>query len=83
VSARASIASGGSACAACVTISSRRFGTRSAIRPPKAPSSSIGTNWSAVTKPTATPEPVSVSTTQISATICIQLPDSDASWPTK
>ena len=33
--------------------------------------------------PTARPLPVSESTTHISAIICIQLPDSETSWPAK
>ena len=66
-----------------MSISSRRFGTRSAISPPQAPNSSIGRNWSAVVTPTATPLPVSVRISQISATVCIQLPEIETSWPTK
>ncbi len=63
--------------------SSRRFGTRSAISPPQAPKISIGRNCSAVVVPTARPLPVSERISQISAIICIQLPDSETSWPVK
>ena len=61
----------------------QRRKTATAIRPPKAPSRSIGRNWSAVVTPTATPLPVSERITQISATICIQLPDTETSCPAK
>jgi hypothetical protein len=36
-----------------------------------------------VVAPTATPLPVSVRISQISATTCIQLPLSETSWPAK
>ncbi len=61
----------------------RRFGTRSAISPPHAPKTSIGRNCSAVVTPTASPLPVRERTNHISAIICIQLPDSETSWPAK
>ena len=78
-----SIISGAIMWRAWVSRSSRRFGTRSAISPPQAPKISIGRNWSAVVIPTATPLPVSERTSHISAIICIQLPDSETSWPVK
>jgi hypothetical protein len=34
-------------------------------------------------KPTATPLPVRVRISQISATVCIQFPESETSWPVK
>ena len=52
-------------------------------QPPQAPKRRIGRNWSAVVMPTATPLPVSARISQISATVCIQLPDSETSWPAK
>jgi hypothetical protein len=67
----------------CVIISSRRLAIRSAISPPHAPISSIGRNWSAVVSPTATPLPVSDRITHSSATVCIQLPEIETSWPMK
>jgi hypothetical protein len=66
-----------------VIVSSRRLPIRSATSPPHAPTSSIGRNCSAVVKPTATPLPVSDRTTHSSATVCIQLPEIETSWPTK
>jgi len=36
-----------------------------------------------VTTPTSTARCVSVSTSQLSATVCIQVPHSEASWPRK
>jgi hypothetical protein len=76
-------ASAGSAITACVTISSRRLSKRSARRPPQAPKRRIGRNCSAVVMPTMTPLPVSERISQISATICIQLPESETIWPPK
>ena len=66
-----------------VTIRRRRLGMRSASSPPQAPNSSIGRNCSAVVKPTATPLSVRVRTTQIAATVCIQVPEREISWPAK
>jgi hypothetical protein len=56
---------------------------RSASSPPQAPKSSMGRNWSAVVRPTATPLPVRPRISQIAATVCIQLPESEISWPAK
>ena len=75
--------SAGIAISVWVAISSRRFGTRSASRPPQAPIRSIGRNCSAVVRPTARPLPVRLRTSQIAATVCIQVPESEISWPLK
>ena len=83
MSVSANSASAGSAIAAWVAISSRRFGTRSATSPPHAASPSIGANWSAAAIPTATPLCVSWSTSHVSATVCSQVPLSETSWPRK
>jgi hypothetical protein len=56
---------------------------RSAITPPIAPNTRIGRNCSAAVRPTATPLPVSCTTSHISATVCIQLPESETTWPAK
>ena len=56
---------------------------RSASTPAQAPKSSIGVNCSAVVTPTASALPVSVSTSQSSPTVCIQVPLSDTIWPQK
>ena len=76
-------ASAGSAMLSWVTISSRRFETRSASSPPHAPKSRIGRNCSAETIPAATPLPVSARISHISATIWVQLPLTEISWPAK
>ncbi len=73
----------GIAIAAWVAISSLRLSKRSASTPPYAPKSRIGANWLAVVRPTANPLPVSWSTSHISATICIQFPLSETTWPAK
>ena len=73
----------GIAISAWVTISRRRFGKRSARRPPQAPKRRIGRNCRAVVIPTARPLPVSERTSQISATICIQLPERETTCPAK
>ena len=75
--------SAGIAISACVVISSLRFGKRSASSPPQAPKSNIGRNCRAVVRPTARPLPVRLSTSQSAATVCIQVPESETSWPTK
>ena len=67
----------GMAISAWVIVSSRRLDIRSASSPPQAPANSIGTNWSAAVRPTATLLFVSRSTSHISATICIQFPLSE------
>ena len=76
-------ASAGSAMSAWVTMSTRRLGRRSAISPPQAPKSRMGTNCSPAVKPTAAPLPVSCTMSHISATFCIQLPETETIWPAK
>ncbi len=76
-------ASAGNAIVAWVIISSRRFSKRSASNPPHAPNRRIGRNCRAVVSPTATPLPVRPRINQTSATVCIQLPDRETSWPAK
>jgi hypothetical protein len=67
----------------CVTVSSVRLSKRSASTPPTPANSSTGRNCSPAVTPTAVPLPVSCTTSHISATICIQLPEIDTAWPTK
>ncbi len=43
----------------------------------------IGRNCSAAVSPTATPLPVIWTTSHISATVCIQLPERETTWPAK
>ena len=76
-------ASAGSAISDCVIISSRRLGMRSASRPPQAPKSRIGRNCRPAVRPTETPLPVSCTISHISATVCIQLPVMETTWPVK
>jgi hypothetical protein len=76
-------ASAGSAMQSCVTVSSARLSSRSASTPPQAPNSSTGRNWSPAVNPTAAPLPVSCTISHISATICIQLPEIETTWPAK
>jgi hypothetical protein len=66
-----------------VTISTRRLGRRSAISPPHAPNSRIGTNCRPAVRPTETPLPVSFTISHISATLCIQVPETETTWPRK
>ena len=75
--------SAGTAMSACVTTSSRRFGRRSASRPPQAPATRTGANCRAVETPSATPEPVRRRTSHVSATVCIHVPASEIAWPVK
>ena len=75
--------SAGSAMSAWVTMSTRRLGRRSASSPPQAPKSRIGTNCSPAVRPTAAPLPVSWTMSHISATVCIQLPETETIWPAK
>ena len=67
----------------CVIVSSVRLSKRSASSPPQAPNSSTGRNWSPAVMPTAAPLPVSCTISHISATICIQLPETETTWPAK
>ena len=43
----------------------------------------VGRNCSAAVRPTETPLPVSCTTSHISATVCIQLPVMETTWPLK
>jgi hypothetical protein len=61
--------------------SSSRLSCRSATRPPQAPSSSSGAYRAAVTTPSTVPLRVSCSTSQPTATFCIQLPATDTVRP--
>ena len=54
---------------------------RSATTPAYGPSSSVGRVWRAMTAPSAAAEPVSSSTSQDWAIICIQVPASETAWP--
>ena len=77
------MANASTAAVLCVITSTRRLSNRSAINPPHMPASSIGVNWRAVVTPRATPLPVSLSTSQLWAVICIHVPVSETSWPAK
>ena len=66
-----------------VIVSSRRLSSRSASTPPQLPSSSSGRHCRPAVMPTAAPLPVSCTISHISATICIQLPEIDTTWPAK
>ena len=61
--------------------SSSRLSCRSATSPPQAPSTSSGANRAAVTAPSTVPLSVSWSTSQPTATFCIQLPATDTVRP--
>ena len=65
----------------CTMSSSRRLSERSAMTPAHAPSTSIGRNSHAATKPTATPLSVSLRTSSVSPTRVSQLPICETSWP--
>ncbi len=43
----------------------------------------MGRNWRPAVTPTETPEPVICTTSHISATVCIQLPEIETIWPAK
>jgi hypothetical protein len=75
--------SAGTAIASWVIVIRRRFGMRSASTPPQAAKSSIGRNCRADTMPTATPLPVSARISHTSATIWVQFPLVETSWPAK
>ena len=62
---------------------SRWRSTRSAITPAQAPSTRMGRNSAAVTRPRATPLPVRSNTSQVIATDCIHVPAWLMSWPPK
>ena len=67
----------------CSAIINLRLSTRSATTPPYGPSSSTGNVCSATTTPILVPEPVSTSTSQDCATVCIQVPTREMAWPRK
>lgn len=71
------------AAAAWVTSRIRRLSKRSAITPPHIPNSSMGRNCRATVTPRSRPLPVRVSTSQLCATCCIHVPDTETSWPRK
>jgi hypothetical protein len=73
----------GRAMKAWVTNNRRRLSSRSASTPPQPPNTSSGRNWRPAVMPTAAPEPVSCTISHISATICIQLPETETTWPAK
>ena len=66
-----------------VTVSRRFLSTRSATRPANGEKSRIGPNWQAVSRPTARPLEVRLSTSSVSATMVSQLPVLEMSWPMK
>jgi hypothetical protein len=67
----------------CVANRSLRLENRPAMTPPYGAATSMGRNCSAVTVPSAVPDPVRRSTSQDCATACIQLPDSEIACPMK
>ena len=66
-----------------VAISSLRVSKRSTTTPPSGPKKVTGRNWQAVTRPSSVLLPVSCSTSQPWATVCIQVPASETAWPPK
>jgi len=67
----------------CVASRILRLSCRSASDPPSGPNNRIGPNASAVSIPRATPLPVSWSTSQAAATICIHVPVTEIACPMK
>ena len=67
----------------CVASRIRRLSCRSASAPPSGPNSRIGPKASAVSIPSATPLPVSWSTSHAAATICIHVPVTEIACPMK
>jgi hypothetical protein len=57
-----------------VTISRRRFGKRSTSTPAGNPRIRVGPNWKTPIRPSAAGESVNVSTSQLCASVCIQVP---------
>ena len=55
--------------------------SRSASAPANAPSSSVGMNCTAVTRPRSSPRPVRCSTNHPMATVCIQVPVCETPCP--
>ena len=66
-----------------VTRSTRRLSIRSANTPPSGPNRNIGRNLAAVVRPSWVPLWVRSSTTKDCATVCIQVPATETSWPKK
>jgi hypothetical protein len=66
-----------------VPIRIRRLSKRSASRPPCMLPRSVGMNCTAMMSPTCVGLPVIVNTSHPMATVCIQLPMSETSWPRK
>ncbi len=66
-----------------VMITSRRLSTRSASTPAKRPKTVNGMKRQKASAPTAIGECVSSTTSQASATFCIQVPLTEISWPVK
>ncbi len=67
----------------CVAMTRRRESKRSARTPATSPKIVNGTKRQNASAPTASGEPESSSTSQASATFCIQVPASDTSCPAK
>ena len=83
VATRANIVNARIILTAWVAISALRLGTASAIRPPNRPRTMTGIHWNAATTPSRNGSPVSSRISQPWATVCIQVPTSDTSWPPK
>ena len=66
-----------------MTYSTRRLSIRSANRPPTGPNTSIGRNRAAVASPSWVPLWVRSRTRKDWATVCIQVPATETSWPKK
>ena len=66
-----------------VTYSTRRRSIRSANTPPSGPNTNIGRNLAALVRPSWVPLWVRSSTTKDCATVCIQVPATETSWPKK
>ena len=66
-----------------VRYSTRRLSIRSANTPPSGPNRNIGPNLAAVVRPSWVPLWVRSSTRKDCATVCIQVPATETSWPKK
>ena len=66
-----------------VTMSVRRLGTASAMRPPKRPKTRTGRNCAAVVSPSTNGSWVSSRISHACATDCIQVPVNETVWPLK
>ena len=65
------------------TTSVHRFGSVSAMSPPKSPSTRTGVHWAAATMPRMSGSLVRVRTSHAWATDCIHEPTSETPWPAK